>query len=277
MARRVSSVGWFVVTISFAEGFLMKVEDVRLVSASRLALRDASTAFVVNQGSHHACPELELLAFEPTSYRTRRWIIGGLASAIPLTTFEKPSVAADPTTFGEAIRSAAQKGVPSSYGPTDVFYPISWKGLWNASRVRMDDSIAASYQVRFVTSIQDDSVILDRGFSQASLEKVKGVTSVEWRETNPNVMRVIYGDGSWKELKVTKRATERNGSTVSSSEVYRITTQPNGLAVPTIAARRVLTKWKTVDDSTVEGIELIYGIDQEFPTLLSKTRITLKR
>lgn len=185
--------------------------------------------------------------------------------------------AAEPTTLGESIRSASTKGLPSYYGPTDVFYPSSWKGLWKARRIRADDSIAANFQVRFITSLQDDGVVLDRGFSQRSLEKTKGVISTEWVETNPNVLRVNYEDGSWKELKVTQRAAERTTSTVSSSELYRITTQSNGLGVPEIVARRVLTKWKAIDQNQIEGIELIYDTNQDAPRLLAKTKIILER
>jgi hypothetical protein len=228
----------------------------------------------------------------------------------------EPALAADPTTIGESIRSAAPKGFPSYYGPTDVFYPSSWKGLWNARRVRVDDdTVAAVYQVRFITSIQDDAVILDRGFSQTNLERAKrqeqqgratttgtstgdSCCTTQWTETNPNVLRIDYDDGSWRELKVTQRATERTVSSVSSSEVYRITTQPppqsSGSSrsssgppqfggVPTITARRVVTKWQAVDDRTIQGLELIYDTASttspaaSAPTLLAKTRIILER
>lgn len=210
----------------------------------------------------------------PSFYDQRRGMICGLFAGIGL---YPPCNAADPTTVGESIRSAATKGLPSYYGPTDVFYPSSWKGLWNARRVRTDGSIAASFQIRFITSIQDGSVVLDRGFSQASLEKTKGVVRTVWVETNPNVLRVDYDDGSWKELKVTQRATERTDSTVSCSEVYRITTQSSGLGAPSITARRVMTKWKAIDETKVEGIELIYDTNLDAPTLLAKTKIILER
>jgi hypothetical protein len=111
-------------------------------------------------------------------------------------------------------------------------------------------------------------------------------------------VNVAMADGTKKEIKVTKRATERTGDTVSSSEFQRITQEdtrqiggPGG--IPQISARRVVSKWKKIDDSTLEGIEIVYAVggggdplstsltgqsnNNAAPTILSKSRLYLVR
>jgi hypothetical protein len=155
-----------------------------------------------------------------------------------------------------------------------------------------------TYPFRFIRSIEDDAVVADRGVNQAELEKalVRAVTgkeeagyvrSYEWLLTNPNDLRLVLSDGSRKEIKVTKRATERTETTVSSSEFQRLT-QEDERGIPVISARRVLTKWKAIDDSTLEGLEIVYSMAggdplavgtgvSSTPSVLSKSRIYLVR
>jgi hypothetical protein len=208
------------------------------------------------------------------------------------------AIAAAPQDAGEAIRRAAAN-IPG-YGQTDVFFPTSLTGTWTMNRqVEFGtgrDPLRLSYPFRFIQSIEDDAVVADRGFNQAELEQailqtVMGnttrVRSYEWVQTNPNDLRLVLADGKRKEIKVTKRATERTENTVSSSEFQRITQEDQG-GIPYISARRVITKWKVVDDNTLEGLEVIYDLGGgdpmamsvatgANPTLLSKSRMVLKR
>ena len=215
--------------------------------------------------------------------------------------------AASPLDAGEAIRRAAAT-IPG-YGPTDVFYPPSMSGNWKMNR-EVDfgngrDPLRLSYTIRFIPSIEEDAVIADRGFNQAQLEqailqtiKPRGTdnestitmsvrSSYEWVPTNPNDLRVVLADGTRKEIKVTKRATEKTAATLSSSEFQRITQEDQG-GIPEISARRVVTKWKLVDDNTLEGLEIIYNVGggdplaansstNSSPTILSKSRMLLTR
>ena len=63
-----------------------------------------------------------------------------------------------------------------------------------------------------------------------------------------------------QEIKVTKRATEVTNETVSSSEFVRITTEDGVRGIPSIGARRILSKWRVVSDSVVEGIQIVYDV-----------------
>jgi hypothetical protein len=209
------------------------------------------------------------------------------------------SEAAAPIDVGEAIRRSAAN-IPG-YGQTDVFFPASFAGSWKMTRIiefEGRESLRLTYPFRFIRSIEDDAVVADRGVNQAELEKalVRVVTgkeeagyvrSYEWLLTNPNDLRLVLSDGSRKEIKVTKRATERTETTVSSSEFQRIT-QEDERGIPLISARRVLTKWKAIEDSTVEGLEIVYSMAggdplaagtgvSSTPSVLSKSRIYLVR
>jgi hypothetical protein len=173
------------------------------------------------------------------------------------------------------------------------------------------------YPIRFIRSIEDDAVVADRGYNQAELETALVRTvqrgkdeegeeiisttasstinspkiSYEWVQSNPNDLRLVLSDGTKKEIKVTKRATERTVDTVSSSEFQRVT-QEDVLrrGIPLISARRIVSKWKQVDESTLEGIEIVYemaggdplstsltGSKNITPTILSKSRLYLVR
>ena len=221
----------------------------------------------------------------------------------------------------EAIRRGASN-IPG-YGSSDVYYPESFAGSWKVTRdVEFPSSVSnansnspppvlrLAYQVQFIQSIEDGAVVADRGYNQAELEAALArrgnpsstspvVLSYDWAANNPNIVNVAMADGTKKEIKVTKRATERTGDTVSSSEFQRITQEdtrqiggPGG--VPQISARRVVAKWKKVDDSTLEGIEIVYAVggggdplstsltagqsnNNAAPTILSKSRLYLVR
>ena len=213
--------------------------------------------------------------------------IGGFA---PL-----PAIAAPPMDAAEAIRRSAAN-IPG-YGQTDVFYPSNFAGSWRMIReVEMSgrQPLRLVYPFRFVSSIEDNLVVADRGFNQAELEKailreVKGdkelasIRSYDWKENNPNDLRLVFSDGYKKKIKTTKRATERTDTTVSSSEFQRLTLDDG--RVPSISARRVLTKWQIEGDS-ISGMEIVYNIpagdpmaasSNTTPTVISKSRLSLER
>jgi hypothetical protein len=217
-----------------------------------------------------------------------------LAGLTPL-----PAFAASPIDAGEAIRRGAAN-IPG-YGPTDVFFPASLVGSWKMTReVEFgggSQPLILTYPFRFLQSIEDGAVVMDRGVNQAELEQalLRPVTgnengaslrSYEWTYTNPNDIRLVLPDGLQKEIKVTKRATERGDGFVSSSEFQRVT-QEDTRGIYNISARRVLNKWKLVDDNTIEGLEIVYsmgggdpmaaGSGSAQPTVLSKSRLYLKR
>ena len=226
----------------------------------------------------------------------RRKLISGifLAGLTPL-----PTYAASPIDAGEAIRRGAAN-IPG-YGPTDVFFPASLVGSWKMTReVEFgggSQPLILTYPFRFLQSIEDDAVVMDRGVNQAELEQAllraisgkEDGTSVrfyEWAYTNPNDLRLVLPNGLQKEIKVTKRGTERGDGFVSSSEFQRVT-QEDVRGIPNVSARRVLNKWKLVDDNTMEGLEIVYsvgggdpmaaGSGSAQPTVLSKSRLYLKR
>ncbi|KAL3905428.1 MAG: hypothetical protein SGILL_009682 [Bacillariaceae sp.] len=219
------------------------------------------------------------------------------AGAFGVMSWPCPSKAATPLDAGEAIRRGAAN-IPG-YGQTDVFYPENFVGTWKVIREvefngRSDSTLRLSYPFRFIQSIEDGAVVADRGFNQAELEKsiistIKGgaagsaVQSYEWVQTNPNDLRIILSDGTKKEIKVTKRATERTADTASSSEFQRVL-QEDQRGIPAISARRVVSRWKTVDDKTLEALEIVYDMGGGDPlasggtkegTILSKSRLLL--
>jgi hypothetical protein len=211
--------------------------------------------------------------------------------------------------IGEAVRRSAAN-LPG-YGPTDVFYPASWQGVWKMQResVALESTTTTGaavpeksvlvYSVRFLPSVQDNAVIADRGFNQANLEAaLNGLStqSVVWTASNPNDLQLALADGTHKDIKVTKRATELTATTVFSSEFQRVSQYKDDRGmIPRITARRVLTKWKmnetknTTDSIVVEGLELVYNVGDGGdlllgaavaplqPTLVSKSRLRLER
>jgi len=232
-----------------------------------------------------------------TSQSRRQVLAGGaLTTAAAWTSLPATSTAATPASPAEAIRRSAAY-VPG-YGQTDVFYPLFFRGKWKAKRDIVASDIvdpsklplSLSYEVRFIKSIDDTAVVADRGFIEASLENALNneARSYEWSESNPNDLRLVFADGSRKEVKVTKRATERTEDTVSSSEFQRITCESDR-GIPVISAHRVLTKWKVVSDATIEGIEIVYDVGGNLgdplaatsapsaPKVISKSRLSLQR
>lgn len=221
-------------------------------------------------------------------------------------------MAASPSNPAEAVRRGAAK-IPG-YGQTDVFYPESFLGNWKVVREILPTAdgsgsgLTLQYPIRFIPAIEDNAVIADRGWNQANLEKsIRELSaksnsnsnnnvgrdpllpSYQWTETNPNDLRLLFADGSKKDIKVTKRANEMTDETVFSSEFQRVTqTQDDGRGIPVITARRVISKWKVVDSSTLEGIEIVYDVGGGDPmsgsakvsdqnSVLSKSRLKLYR
>lgn len=217
-------------------------------------------------------------------------VVGSLGGFLGL---EELCEAAAPLDAGEAIRRSAAN-LPG-LGPTDVFFPKDWEGKWEMTR-QVNDRLKLQYPFRFIPSIDDEAVVADRGFNQASLEaalaKATGNSdaaqpSYEWVPTNPNDLRLRFANGSRKEIKVTKRAIlELDSDRVSSSEFQRVTLDDG---IPSISARRVLTKWRKIDDNTIEGLEVVYGVmegvdpmagsasQSSSPQVLSKSRMLLVR
>ena len=134
------------------------------------------------------------------------------------------------------------------------------------------------------------------------LQPPPSIQSITWSPFNPNVCTSIYTDGSTQEIKVTKRAAEldignaieERMTLISSSEYRRVTTTKGAMGIPSIAASRVLTKWKSEGmgvgvqsqskNQIVEGIEIVYsdgmmgvGGGGEKPMLSSKSRLKLER
>jgi hypothetical protein len=228
----------------------------------------------------------------------RRELLSGIFLA-GLTQTPLPTYAASPIDAGEAIRRGAAN-IPG-YGPTDVFFPSSLIGSWKMTR-EVDfgggsQPLILTYPFRFLQSIEDNAVVMDRGVNQAELEKAliravagkedgASLQSYEWAYTNPNDLRLVLPNGLQKEIKVTKRATERGDGFVSSSEFQRVT-QEDVRGIYNISARRVLNKWKLVDGNTIEGLEIVYsmgggdpmaaGSGSAQPAVLSKSRLYLKR
>lgn len=229
---------------------------------------------------------------------------------LPRDQHEDWAFAAGAANPAEAVRRGAAN-IPG-YGQTDVFYPQSFLGNWKAVREILPANsgsgsgagLTLEYPIRFLPSIEDNAVVADRGWNQANLEKsIRQLAvgksndnndandallpSYQWTETNPNDLRLSFADGSRKDIKVTKRATEKTDETVFSSEFQRVT-QDDARGIPIITARRIMSKWKVVDSSTIEGIEVVYdvggGDPMSGPTgaseqnkVLSKSRLQLQR
>lgn len=190
-----------------------------------------------------------------------------------------------------ALRRVSAK-IPG-YGAPDVYYPVEWQGTWKMRRqVSFKDAdtspLLLEYPIRFLL-FDENTVIADRAFNQVNLENALNTTpttttvrSSQWSSTNPNVLRIEYSNGKTKEIKVTKRATERANTTVFSSE-FQLVTQEDDRGIPIVFPRRVVTKWRTSDDDTVEGLEMVYDTSdtqqqqQQQQQLLSKSRILLQR
>lgn len=212
-------------------------------------------------------------------------------------------------TTAEAIRLLSAKTIPG-LGPPDIYYPPYFVGKWKVTKVvsNSDDKfwkaakdmgidlpVKIVSEMRFVPydagkDFTDDNpnnspAIADRSFNEKAYynalseelsrlipaAKLPSVQSLNWTPTNPNVLALVYSNGSSKEIKVTKRSSdvEKDGSGLFSSEFRRITEQPasEGVAggIPTIYKSRLLAKWKQTDGgsdgrvNTIEGIEILYN------------------
>ena len=249
--------------------------------------------------------EIHQSTHSPSFDSRRSWFTRTAAIVAGAVFTPNARAAALPSSVGEAIRKSAS--IIPGLGPADIYYPDSWMGTWKISRqvVMPDRSTEETYQleyrVRYITSVQDAFVVADRCFNQAELEtairtrfqstrdEASVVRSCEWTASNPNDLRLVMGDGTRKEIKVTKRSTSDDGWS-STSEFQRVTVE-DARFVPDISARRVLTKWRILNSTSIEGIELVYdaGITVGDPMaamtppssqgqkLLSKSRIHLDR
>jgi hypothetical protein len=218
----------------------------------------------------------------------RKIMIWTIPSLLSTTALSSPAFA----DVGHAIRKSASN-LPG-YGPSDVYYPIQWQGLWNMKReiIRDGDAPNLTFNYRFRFLPADDTsnqpaAVADRGYNQAHLEAaIRGlnyqdetktttddiaatVRSYDWSVNNPNDLQVALVDGSSKYIKVTKRATETTDTTVYSSEFQRVSQQDAVTGIPVVTARRVMTKWKVggdanannsdnTADSRIEGLEIVY-------------------
>jgi hypothetical protein len=253
------------------------------------------------------CPGV--ISLLPT--RIDRRTVGTLATGTLVCIVQNDAAfGASPVNPGEAIRRSAAN-IPG-FGQSDVFYPPFFLGNWRAKRTILsittrkdgnEGDLTLEYSVRFLPSIEDNAVVADRGWNQANLEMaIQSLSaqkseaspsesslapSYQWTETNPNDLRLTFADGSRKEIKVTKRAVEKTGDGVFSSEFQRVT-QEDSRGIPIITARRVMSKYKVVG-SNIEGIEIVYdagggdplagpiGELSSQPKVLSKSRLLLER
>lgn len=120
------------------------------------------------------------------------------------------------------------------------------------------------------------AMIKERNRLYQQMKQLPPIQNINWTPTNPNVLSMLYTDGSSKEVKVTKRSSDvsKEGDTVFSSEFRRITDvgqsassgSPSGVGgIPRIYKSRVLTKWKQGSDgmsgsmNRIEGIEIAYN------------------
>lgn len=230
-------------------------------------------------------------SIQPMRFRdgSRRSAIASIGLLPPPILLNPDKVTASQTT-AEAIRRSASS-IPG-YGQPDVYYPLSFLGRWRARRevILSDDPALSSltpitivYEIRFIPVDGDGGtssgakVVADRGYNEASYRSAvvaacekqlvpngvpvpPSVRSYEWSASNPNVLSLLYTDGSSREIKVTKRAADIGPDlmTVSSSE-YRRVTDVGGRGIPSISASRSLAKWRTTNDRNIlEGIEIIY-------------------
>ena len=238
---------------------------------------------------------------------SRREFLGVAASVVLLGSLSPTgALAAGPATTAEAIRRSAAN-IPG-YGPTDVFFPESWLGQWRVQRQvsfggNADNTVTLDYLTRFLPSVEDGAVVVDRGFAQANLEAAVASSqatppSFQWTYTNPNDLRLAWTDGRRKDIKVTQRATDYQQvaeGRLWSSEVQRVTSDGGSSSVPMVTARRVVTQYRweaNNNDETapriVQALEVIYDLGGSDPlqsgsgsagnsVILSKSRILMQK
>ena len=252
------------------------------------------------RGDIHACSHFgaDSKSYADSELNTRRKILRTIAAStiLPISAMNVGiDNALASQTAGEAVRRSAAN-IPG-YGQPDIYFPSSFIGKWSASRVIVasDDPLISqlllpatiNYDVRFITvdgdtkSDGNQKIIADRQFNEASFynairaeltgkdgansSTTPSLQSITWSPFNPNVCTSNYSNGSLKEIKVTKRASELDSASgiISSSEYRRVTTVDSGSfgGIPSISASRVLTKWKSEGEGkeqVVEGIEIVY-------------------
>jgi hypothetical protein len=181
-----------------------------------------------------------------TSEKSRRYILQRLTiatflSLVPLDLAQAVAISPE-----EVIRQGASQ-LPG-YGQPDVYYPHTFSGVWRVTRT----SERGSYQ----TAVRPSSI-----------------QSVDWDTKNPNVLHVTFSNGTWKEVKVTKRSyqagtTSDGMKTFTASELRRITytDYPDVNSIPTIQGSRLMTKWKWDENSGLSTVNVIEGIELLIPT-----------
>lgn len=291
--------------------------------SARSRLRRPPSALVLRSTSRRTLERVD------DGIRRKLCTAGILAPTLLLTGPSQNAVAADAGNPAEAFRRGAANF--PGYGPSDVFYPATLQGVWMLRRevtfyTNGDaTTLILSYPVRFLTSVQPEAVVADRGFNQVSLERAlrdrrSNVTerdtietrvpiAYEWSINNPNDLRITIPTdqegGGRKEIKTTKRSTEYNNLdgdavAVTSSEFQRVTVEDTR-GIPSISARRVLTKWiinqNEENGNVAEGLEIVYDMSSSGglagdpmafstaktvsssskPMILSKSRLRLER
>lgn len=148
------------------------------------------------------------------------------------------------------------------------------------------------YRTRFFQ--RDGHVILDRAFDAYERSRAEqpfsGRTVVEarWNPNNPNILAIECIDGTIRELKVTKRATEDSGSpdAFGFSEYYRVADTTTGKimsGVPQLVGLRVQARYRKMKEGAIEGLELrrvypaVSYTSNPKPAFTAKTRIILER
>ena len=237
-------------------------------------LLDMSLSYSTSHARMRSVDLLELSKINPSL--DRRSSFGTVSNhvsyllGVSSLSFTQPCLAAENS--GEAIRQT-MSGVPG-YGPSDIFYPEYFDGKWKVRRSKFSEgdsseSKVLEYEVRFVR--KEIGVVADRGFNEASrvaaeTSDEKLVRETKWDVTNPNVLNLLFKDGTSKEVRVTKRSSDVSGDLSSSdnwllqsSEFARVSeVGPNG--IPELSIIHTLSKWKPgANKNIVEGIELAFN------------------
>mmetsp|Transcript_34171 Transcript_34171/g.43631 ORF Transcript_34171/g.43631 Transcript_34171/m.43631 type:complete len:323 (+) Transcript_34171:90-1058(+) len=190
--------------------------------------------------------------------------------------------ALEPGVTQEQISKVASK-IPG-YGPSDCYFPPFFQGSWQVERELVgvntplgEDKVEQpskfveanaymnkklSYKVRFINC--KGNIVADRAFNAKTYGEAATpgkLASTGWEPENPNILAVTYQNGVVKEVKVTKRSFESpSPETFGTSEYARIAEAsmegPLG-SVPELSAIRTLTRYKRLDETTVEALELI--------------------
>jgi hypothetical protein len=238
----------------------------------------------------------------------RRFMFGAAPSILLSGSLGTNAIAAETT--AEAIRLMSSKTIPG-LGPPDVYYPPYFVGKWRVTRIvtSTDDNdfqglplpLKIVSEMRFVPydagkdfedfdNTNNLPAIADRAFNERSFNKALSsileqlraaglstsktptiIQKLDWTPTNPNVLSIVYSDGSSKEVKVTKRSSDvdSKGDGVFSSEFNRITAvpaSPSSIAggIPNVFKSRTLTKWKRAAGQSSTDVDLIEGIEMAY-------------